>query len=146
MKMKTLTIKNPWGWLVASGLKEIENRTWHTPFRGRVLIHTSATLWNTKDGLTNPISCLNSRQVLQLFDSGREREFERESFRTSTVIGSVEITDCIQGSDSIWAEQDQWHWVLSNPVLFKVPLLFVKGKLGIWELDVNEEWLRENDL
>lgn len=39
--MKTITIKQPWAWLIASGIKDIENRTWPTKFRGRVLIHAS---------------------------------------------------------------------------------------------------------
>jgi len=45
--MKCLTIKQPWAWLIFNdsgankGLKNIENRTWHTKIRGTVAIHTS---------------------------------------------------------------------------------------------------------
>ena len=45
--MKCLTIKQPWAWLIFNdsgvnkGLKNIENRTWHTNIRGPVAIHTS---------------------------------------------------------------------------------------------------------
>ncbi len=31
--MKALSIKNPWGYLIATGLKNVENRSWRTNFR-----------------------------------------------------------------------------------------------------------------
>ncbi|WP_206002040.1 ASCH domain-containing protein [Paraburkholderia aromaticivorans] len=51
--MKALSIRQPWAWLIVKGHKDIENRTWSTRFRGRVLIHAGARLWclgTTKDG------------------------------------------------------------------------------------------------
>lgn len=39
--MKTLSIMNPLSLLVVSGLKDIENRTWKTDYRGPLLIHSS---------------------------------------------------------------------------------------------------------
>lgn len=40
--MKALSIKQPWASLIAQGIKDIENRTWKTKFRGRIFIHASA--------------------------------------------------------------------------------------------------------
>ena len=42
MKVKVLTVKQPWASLIVHGIKDIENRSWRTNFRGRVLIHSSA--------------------------------------------------------------------------------------------------------
>ena len=59
--MKVITIKQPWASLIVSGLKNIENRTWKTNFRGRVLIHAAKTPvkegWSAlnKDGLSVPL-------------------------------------------------------------------------------------------
>lgn len=39
--MKVLSIRQPWAWLIMTGLKDIENRTWNTDFRGRFAIHAS---------------------------------------------------------------------------------------------------------
>ena len=39
--MKVLSIRQPWAQLVASGAKDVENRTWPTRYRGPVLIHAS---------------------------------------------------------------------------------------------------------
>lgn len=40
--MKALTVKNPFGYLICYGIKDVENRTWNTKYRGTILIHTSA--------------------------------------------------------------------------------------------------------
>jgi hypothetical protein len=37
--IRVLSIRQPWAWLITSGLKKIENRTWTTNYRGPVLIH-----------------------------------------------------------------------------------------------------------
>ena len=55
--MKAITIKQPWASLIAAGLKDIENRTWKTNFRGRVLIHAAKV--SVKDGW----SALNGMQI-----------------------------------------------------------------------------------
>jgi len=38
---KVISVKNPWGYLICSGLKDVENRTWKTSYRGRLYIHAS---------------------------------------------------------------------------------------------------------
>ena len=39
---RCLTVKNPWAYLIVRGIKDVENRTWKTNYRGNVFIHTSA--------------------------------------------------------------------------------------------------------
>ena len=39
--MKALSIRQPWAWLILNAGKDIENRSWYTSVRGRVLIHAS---------------------------------------------------------------------------------------------------------
>jgi len=43
--MKCITIKQPWASLICEGIKNVENRTWKTKVRGRVLIHASSQSW-----------------------------------------------------------------------------------------------------
>lgn len=38
-----LTVQQPWAWLIVKGYKPIENRTWRTDFRGRLVIHAGKT-------------------------------------------------------------------------------------------------------
>jgi len=39
--MKTLSIRQPFASLICRGIKTIENRTWNTVYRGKLLIHAS---------------------------------------------------------------------------------------------------------
>jgi activating signal cointegrator 1 len=37
--MKAITLHQPWAWLVAFGMKEVETRSWSTDYRGPLAIH-----------------------------------------------------------------------------------------------------------
>ena len=37
--MKALSLHQPWAWLVATGQKHYETRSWGTPYRGPLAIH-----------------------------------------------------------------------------------------------------------
>lgn len=41
--MRTLSIRQPWAWLIVHGHKDVENREWATAWRGPLLIHASKT-------------------------------------------------------------------------------------------------------
>jgi ASCH domain len=41
--MRTLSLRQPWAWLVVNGYKDIENRSWRTNHRGPLVIHASST-------------------------------------------------------------------------------------------------------
>jgi len=124
--MKTITIKQPWAYLICSGIKDIENRTWNTKFRGKVLIHASARL------------AVPDNKIISLFTDEQLNEIELSEvavipYNTSAIIGSVDIVDCVKNHSSVWAEKDCYNWVLENPVLFENPIENVKGKLSFWE-------------
>ena len=40
--MKVIVIRQPWAWLIVNGIKDIENRSWRTRYRGPLLIQASA--------------------------------------------------------------------------------------------------------
>lgn len=42
--MRVLSVRQPWAALIVLGIKNVENRTWTTSYRGRLLIHASKTL------------------------------------------------------------------------------------------------------
>lgn len=125
--MKAITIKQPWASLIVHGIKDIENRSWRTDFRGRVLIHSSAK------GDIAKFGCLQPNQRLKVLNTPMGRiGFNYLPF--GSIIGSVEIVDCVQNHPSIWADKGVYNWVLANPVLFKKPIP-AKGRLSFWEYD-----------
>ncbi|MGV8136510.1 MAG: hypothetical protein AB2L20_14975 [Mangrovibacterium sp.] len=145
--MKTLSEKQPWGYLICAGVKDIENRTWPLPkkMKGqRVLIHTSGNAGKKHFNIN-----LTDDQMKAAFPVLARKAMDWNSFKFGAIIGSVEIVDCVINHPSIWAEKTEtkvvghtayydannaiWNWVLANPVLFKEPILNVKGRLGFWD-------------
>ncbi len=145
--MKAISIRQPWAYLIASGIKDIENRTWKCPEKyigTRVLIHASAKTLDW-DKLINYMTYIGA---LDHFTYKWTRKW-LEGLQTGAIIGSVEIVECVLNHSSIWAEKTAlpeqldnkciWNWVLANPILFDEPILNVKGKLGFWDYEFSED-------
>lgn len=156
-KMKVLTVKQPWEYLICSGIKDIENRTRKTNFRGRVLIHAGQ---DNKLMNVPPSTFLTGEQIEQM--ENEKIRFSKYDWKLySCIIGSVEIVDCVINHPSIWAEKCircndcKWrckhckniiyNWVLANPVLFEKPILNVKGELGFWDFDIDFEQIPQEN-
>lgn len=141
--MKALSIKQPWASLIAHGIKDIENRTWATKYRGTIYIHASG-----KPSFNNLTLNLTHDQIDQIVLNGSfPLDARNEKYLKSAIIGKVDIVDCVINHPSIWAEHSRgwpsdpkviYNWVLANPVLFDEPILNVKGKLSLWEFEGKE--------
>jgi hypothetical protein len=106
------------------GGKDIENRDWPTNRRGRILIHASGHKASPREdeAIRAALCRLNGRAA-----SALPADFER-----SAILGSVEITDCVDTSRSHWAERGSYHWLLREPRPLATPVREVKGKLQFW--------------
>ncbi|WP_286842761.1 MULTISPECIES: ASCH domain-containing protein [Sphingobacterium] len=151
--MKALSIKQPWASLIAHGIKDIENRTWATKYRGTIYIHASS-----KPSFSNLTLNLTHDQIDQMvLGDFCQLDSRSIAYPKSAIIGTVDIVDCVINHPSIWAEKTEgitdcntkefipnrnkkpiYNWVLANPVLFEKPILNVKGKLSLWEFDRKE--------
>jgi len=117
--MKALTVKHPWAGAILLLGKDVENRTWKTLYRGRILIHSSKS---------NDSYAFFRSKFKELFS---EQEFLKK-LNYGCLLGSVELYGCVQNSDSKWAESGLWHWQLRDPILFDEPIV-CKGSLSLWE-------------
>lgn len=143
--MKALSIKQPWASIIAHGIKDIENRTWATKYRGTIYIHASS-----KPSFSNLTLNLTHDQIDQIvLNRSFPLDARNEKYLKSAIIGTVDIVDCVINHTSIWAEATEtsagyvidhiiYNWVLANRVLFEEPILNVKGKLSLWEFDGKE--------
>ncbi len=141
--MKAISIKQPWAYLICSGIKDVENRNWKCPQKyigQRILIHASAK--PTVKG--NCISCWMTEDqykfiTLNISSGKRLNDICFLEHYSSAIIGSVKIVDCVVNHPSVWAEKGVFNWVLSEPILYENPIENVKGKLSFWEYDGIEE-------
>lgn len=124
---KAIAIKQPYAYLIAHGLKPIENRSWSSKYRGSLLIHASAKPDPYLDDICTAI----------------ERDLKitlPDEFDTGGIVGHVTMTDC---KDSFPMDDDtirywytgEWGHVYADayPVAF-VPF---KGKLGIFNAEID---------
>jgi ASCH domain len=115
MTMKALTIFQPYAWLIVTGIKTIENRTWSTRHRGPLLIHAGAK-WHT--GWQERIARLGIAVPDDLPLRG--------------VAGIVELTGVVTKSDSPWFD-GPYGWTLTNPR--RIPFAPLRGAQGLFNID-----------
>jgi hypothetical protein len=147
--MKTLSVKQPWASLIVEGIKDIENRTWKTKFRGRVLIHAGLAKSKISYYDYEPFKSYwkQAGSHCGFSDCEMKEGLSKIKFDRGLIIGSVEIVDCVINHESIWAEKTPmaymgkltiecqapiYNWVLANPILFPEPIP-AKGKLSFWD-------------
>lgn len=116
--MRALSIRQPWAELILHHGKDVENRTWETRFRGRVLVHTG-----------KKPDC----------SMGELREEYPQCIATlGCLVGSVQIIGCDKtNTGNRWEMEGQFHFRLANPVAFKMPIPFV-GALGFFDVPDNK--------
>ena len=120
--MKALSIRQPWAWLILNAGKDIENRDWPTPYRGRFLIHASKGMthdeyWNGAETLLD----IRKDMLLPPFS-----ELQRGG-----IVGSVSLVDCVRRSESPWFF-GEYGFLLRDPA--PVPFRPFKGMLGFFEV------------
>ena len=103
--MPALSIRQPWAWLITHGYKDVENRTWSTPYRGPLLIHAS----KSKPAETY-------RECQGFIDrQGINLELPPlEHLEIGGIVGECTLIDIVTHSPSKWAMAGQYHLVLGN--------------------------------
>jgi len=114
-----LSIRQPWAWAIIHAGKNIENRTWHTLYRGPVLVHasrgrSSPDEWTAAFALVRKFGCFTKTPP---------------DFPQGGIIGQVEIVDCVTHSLSPWFG-GPYGFVLRNPK--PLPFRPCRGALGFF--------------
>jgi len=111
--VKALTVRQPWASLIVAGIKDVEDRTWATHYRGRLALHAGGSV--DKEGA-------QARALLEGLGT----------LPRWVVIGTVLLADVTQGSKSPLPVPGQYHWLLCGPEAFAEPVL-TAAHLGLWE-------------
>lgn len=137
--MKALSLTRPWTTLIMRGHKNVENRTWTTPYRGPLVIH-AAKSWDGRQ------AAALARLIL---DGSAVAFAELEHLKTLHPVGYlgvVDLTDVCDGTHcwvgandrarmlstcGPWAMPGQRHWRVSNVRPFAEPIPG-SGRLGLW--------------
>jgi hypothetical protein len=112
--MKALTVCQPWAWALIYGPKRIENRTWHTTYRGPLLIHAGKSVDWLCDALNDgtPVP--------------------RRDLVFGAIIGVVDLVACVRPDrhpHDPFAE-GPWCWVTTHPR--PIAPIYCRGAQGLW--------------
>ena len=123
-----MTVKQPWAWLIAQGIKKVENRSWKTNYRGTVAIHV---------GKSNDV--LNNKDVIKWIEKEgiflpSEKQMRSQQGK---IIALVQLVGIVSDSSSPWAIDGQFHWQLENVCQID-PSIPAKGKLGLWNFPIDK--------
>lgn len=127
IKLKILTLKQPWATLVAEGIKKYEFRSWKTKYRGKILIHAGKGV---------------DKNELKKF-----KDFNLE-FPSEKILAEVELEDCLELDEDLNKKiinekniaygskiRTGYAWKLTNVKKIKYDKE-VKGRLGLWDIDI----------
>ncbi|MCG6204177.1 ASCH domain-containing protein [Rhodopseudomonas sp. HC1] len=134
--MKALSVRQPWPWCIFHVGKDIENRSWRTRFRGRLLIHASKGM--TRDEYEDCLATVHALGMTVPFPAGLTMPAPEELER-GVLLGTVEVVDCVKASLSLWFS-GPYGFVLRDPRLFDRPIAFT-GARGLF--DVPDDLVRE---
>jgi ASCH domain len=113
-KLKAISIRQPWAWLIVNGYKDVENRIWEAKLRGWVLIHAGQSKSDTSPEALAYIK--RKYRVANLPDK----------FETGGMVGIAEITDCVRRHRSKWFH-GPFGWTLARAR--RLPFKSCKGQL-----------------
>ena len=131
--MKALSIRQPWAWLILNAGKDVENRQWPTPFRGRFLIHASKGM--TRDEYENGLLTLEDIDTrIQL------PQFEK--LERGGIVGTAVLTACVRASESPWFFGD-YGFELRD--VMPLPFRPFKGMLGFFDVPEDAPTQRTTD-
>jgi hypothetical protein len=115
--LRALSLRQPWAWLVVNGYKDIENRSWRTNHRGPLLIHASSNLTE----FSETAAMVETKYHIRV----------PENVEAGSIVGVVDVVDCVKTHASKWKFRNQWGWVLENPR--RLPYRQCKGFVGLFK-------------
>jgi hypothetical protein len=128
--MKTLSIRQPWAWLIVNGTKTVENRSWSTSYRGPLAIHAALTIeeWAVKNAIAEYERLGDPLDAQELIDIRT----------TGAIVGVVDVVDCTKTptdeNDVEWHSPGMWAFVLRNA--WTIDPIPTKGRLGLFDTDI----------
>lgn len=136
MKIKVLSLWQPWAEAIRVGAKQIETRHWLTRYRGWLAIHAAKRKIDKSDA--------------GFVDFAEHWVGDLSQLDFGAIICVVKLSDCrptealreeVSEDESLWGNYDdgRWGWMLdAGPVIDINPAIPVIGHQGLFDWEVPE--------
>jgi hypothetical protein len=121
-KLSALSVRQPWAWLIMSGFKDIENRSWRINCPRTLLVHASLNR-----SASNNVEAIERRYGVLIPDD----------LHFGAVVGVVDVVDCVKRHPSKWFEPGGFGWVLANSRRLKPRSC--KGAVGLFRPECSDD-------
>ena len=130
--MITLSIRQPWAHFIVRGIagrfKDVENRAWRTPYRGRCLIYAS------KGGTRRDFDAALAGVSQALGVDASHLRFDEMA--RGGIIGAVDIVDCVEACGSEWFT-GPFGFLMRNPE--PLPFAAMSGFPKFFDVSLTEK-------
>lgn len=116
-----ISILQPYAWLIVHGIKPVENRTWRTGYRGRILIHAGVRY--PKGEHRGDAVSLSMRYGI---------DYPARQDMIGGIVGEAVLTECVTEHPSEWFN-GPFGFVMAQPVAYP-KLIPYRGALGIFSV------------
>ena len=131
--MKAISLWQPWASLVAYGIKDRENRSWPTNYRGPLLIH-AAKRWD--DGALLEVKRWIAEGIVK-----PTKPLPTE-WPEGVLVGCAILEDCrmhklVGNEPNPWHMPGCWGWHLTHAIGFRVPIP-IRGRQRIFNVSEDQ--------
>ena len=134
--MKALSIRQPWAYAILFAGKRVENRSWATRYRGRILIHASATRGDAQWWASALPAIAAAAPTPSLVP--------KWEMPMGALVAWAYLVECRRDwtppGQERWCEPAAWHWLLEDVRIFAEPVPY-KGARGLFEVAETKELL-----
>jgi hypothetical protein len=133
-RVKLLSVWGPWAQLLVLGLKDVENRSWTTAYRGPLAIHASK-IGHPPREVDRLLAQLERDKLITIAQA--DEIAERVDADRGHVIGVVQLVGTKRTSTSPWWVKGQIAWEVAGArTIERIPLV---GKQGLRDFVLMEK-------
>lgn len=143
----TLSLRQPWAWMVVHGGKRIENRKWSTDYRGPILIHAAQSM--TRNDYVAAVlfaKTVEPKLIVPLYEYFAREDCSTEGCNLGGVIGRATIVECHTPciTDGLFKSDCTHPWHMDGQFGFaldhveSLPFRKCRGALGLFRINTQE--------
>lgn len=145
LKMRAISIRQPWAAFIVHCGKNMENRSWATRFRGPVLIHAAKGMTDEEyyDAVRFAhFTCGVSKEALKAHCEAAALDALRGG-----IVGYAEVTDCVSFErHAALSPEHRSPWFVGEfgfhlANVQPLPFLLTPGRLGFFEVEVPDDYI-----